>query len=357
MKGRVWHGVRQTTHHQEGQDPLTACYIDIRGKERSAGTYDTEKEAAKAWQRAEARVAEGRVTSVSHGRQSFGDYVLESWLPNHVAEATTEQNNTYHVNKHLIPEFGKMRMNEILPGHVQEFVRNCQKKGLAPSTIRRTITVLSAIFSTALVNQIIFIHPCKGIVLPHVSRKPLTIITPEEFDDFYTHIEGDVFKLLVEVAIESGLRWGELSELRMKDLDRSTGMLTVSRAVVELSPKFHPTGGRFLVKDYPKDGEFRRLKLRRPLVTKIAAFAMANGIGEDDLIFAFPEQDTGAPIPEVPDGADLGLTAPNDKGRRYRHGTTTAYTTGKCRCDHCRTAFARYRALRRAEGKDQPRRR
>jgi hypothetical protein len=33
-----------------------------------------------------------------------------------------------------------------------------------------------------------------------------------------------------------------------------TGVLTVSRVVVELSPRFHPDGGRFLVKDYPKDG-------------------------------------------------------------------------------------------------------
>ncbi|CAM4367812.1 hypothetical protein NORO109296_26175 [Nocardiopsis rhodophaea] len=63
-----------------------------------------------------------------------------------------------------------MRMNEILPGHVQEFVRNCQKKGLAPSTIHRIITVLSAIFSTALVNQIVFIHPCKGVVLPRMRK-------------------------------------------------------------------------------------------------------------------------------------------------------------------------------------------
>ncbi|GAA4899043.1 tyrosine-type recombinase/integrase [Streptomonospora salina] len=336
---------------------FTAYYIDIKGEERSAGTFTTRKEADRAWQHAEAKVAEGRVTSTKHGRQRFADYVLETWLPNHIVEATTEQNNTYCVHKHLIPEFGKMRMNEILPGHVQEFVRNCQDKGLAASSIRRSVTVLSAIFSAALLNQIIFTHPCKGIVLPRVGRQPLTIITPEEFDDFYSHIDGDVFKLLVEVAIESGLRWGELSELRPKDLDRSTGILTVSRVVVELSPKFHPTGERFLVKDYPKDGKFRRLKLRRGLVTRIGAFAMASGIRDDDLLFAFPEQDTEAPIPGVPHDTDLGLTAPNATGRRYRHGTTTAYTNGKCRCEYCRAAFANYRAVRRAEGKDQPRRR
>ncbi|MEY9214408.1 tyrosine-type recombinase/integrase [Thermobifida halotolerans] len=249
-----------------------------------------------------------------------------------------------------------MRMNEILPGHVQEWVRARQQDSLAASTIQRIVTVLSAIFSTALLNQIIFIHPCEGVVLPKVGRKPLKTITPEQFGEFYSHIDGEVFQLLVEVAIEPGLRWGEPSELRMKDLERPSGILTASRAAVEIAPRLHSTGGRFLAKDYPKDGKFRRLKPRRPLVTRIAAFALANGIRDEDLLFQFPDHDD-APIPELPDGVDLGMTSPNDKGRRYRHGTTAAYTNGKCRCEHCRTAFARYRALRRAEGKDQPRRR
>jgi hypothetical protein len=43
-------------------------------------------------------------------------------------------------------------------------------------------------------------------------------------------------KLLVETSVESGLRWGELTELRPRDLDLRTGVLTVSRVAVELTP-------------------------------------------------------------------------------------------------------------------------
>ena len=39
----------------------------------------------------------------------------------------------------------------------------------------------------------------------------------------------DDMRLLVETDIESGLRWGELTELRVKDLDTVNGILTVSR--------------------------------------------------------------------------------------------------------------------------------
>jgi integrase len=57
----------------------------------------------------------------------------------------------------------------------------------------------------------------------------------------------------------------------------------------------------------------------------------------------------------VLDTASLGLTKPNAKGQRYRHGTLSGYTAGQCRCEPCRAALAIYRAKRRAAGLDSPR--
>jgi len=76
---------------------------------------------------------------------------------------------------------------------------------------------------------------------------------------------------MVETAIESGLRWGELAELRPRDLDARTRILTVSRVQVELSPRFHPDGGQFMMRDYPKGKKHRRLKLSPQLVAKLTA--------------------------------------------------------------------------------------
>jgi hypothetical protein len=73
-----------------------------------------------------------------------------------------------------------------------------------------------------------------------------------------------VMRLLVETDIESGLRWGELTELRPKDLDPVTGVVTVARVVVHLRSTTRPDGIRFLVKHYPKDKEWRQVKLQTP---------------------------------------------------------------------------------------------
>jgi hypothetical protein len=80
------------------------------------------------------------------------------------------------------------------------------------------------------------------------------------------------------------------------------------------------------------------------------------GLGSDDLLFQLRQDPI---VAELEDAAkeqeDHGRTELNAAGRTYRHGTLSGYSAGKCHCEHCRKAYADYRARRRAEGKDAPR--
>ena len=86
------------------------------------------------------------------------------------------------------------------------------------------------------------IHPSRGVKTPPVPEKPRRIVTAAEFDLLYEALPDADARLLVETDIESGLRWGELTELRPRDLDPVTRILTVSRAVVEIPRDEHPAG-------------------------------------------------------------------------------------------------------------------
>lgn len=147
-----------------------------------------------------------------------------------------------------------------------------------------------------------------------------------------------------------------ISLLRVRDLEFSSRMLTVSRAVAEVHPRFHPDGGRFLVKEYPKDREYRRLKLSVQITAKLKAHVTEHALGRDDLIFRALATDEPRirKLRLVVEPDSPGRTDPNGKGRRYKHGTMTGYSLGRCRCAYCRSAYARYRAERRATGKDNP---
>lgn len=344
---------------KNGKIRWIAIYRNIRGEKRSAGTFGTEDAADAAWAKAESNIAARRITDPRRSKQTFERYVLDEWFPNHEIELVTRQNYTYWLDKYLLPTFGGMRMVEILPVDVREWVTE-MKKVANPPTIKQCKSVLDAIFTTAFDHdRIIVFHPGRGVKTPAVAKKPKKIITVEQFEAIYRALPDDTMRLLVETDIESGLRWGELTELRVKDIDFSSGVVTVSRTVVKLVAEFHPDGLQFYVKDYPKDGEWREVKLPPHLTTKLAAYVKEHGLGPQDLLFEHenPTEAKRLKRPEtLPDPKTLGWTDRNATGRRYRHGTLSAYTAGGCRCQHCRNAQADYRARRRANGLDSPRR-
>jgi integrase len=327
-----------------GRARYTAYYWDVWGRERSAGTFDHVREADRAWRRAEVDVVSGRFADARSARQSFERYVTMVWLPSHLVEATTRQTYTHVVERYLVPQFGRLRMDRVLPCHVRDFVHRLCDEGVSAQVVQRCRTVLGSIFTTALRDQVVLQHPCVGSRGPVVPPVLLRVLEPEEFESLLDALPGLRWRLLVEVAIESGVRWGELVELRMHDLDVAGCLLTVARTVEEIEPRFHPTGGRFLVKEYPKGRDFRRLRLRRQLVDRVAAYVERSGLEPGDLLFSFPER---AAIVD-PDRSGGGF-APGD------HGTLSRYSARGCRCEACRAVYAGYRASRRAQGKDRPR--
>lgn len=113
-----------------------------------------------------------------------------------------------------------------------------------------------------------------------------------------------------------------LAKLRVNDLDLVSRML--SRKVIEVNREFHPEGKRFLVKHYPKDKEYRRLKLTPQIVAKLKAHAQAHNLGPGGLLFA-RRPTLPAPLHAIIQPEALGFTAANEAGRQYRHGTLSAY--------------------------------
>jgi integrase len=341
---------------RDGKPRYTAYYRDIRDEERSAGTFGRKKEADDAWKAAEAGVSAGKRGDPSRGRQLFQAYVLDKWLPNHQLEPGVRSEYLRQIRKHLLPFFGPMKMRDVMPEHVRQWVTRMKAQGVPARTIQYCkVSILNAIFTTALADEVVTVHPSRGVKTPTVAQRPVRIITADEFELLYKALPDADAQLLVETDIESGLRWGELTELRVRDLDPVSRILTVSRAVVEVPPDEHPSGGRFLVKDYPKDKEYRRFRLSAQITAKIMAHIEARGLGPDDLLFSYRAPDRPAARHRPAATQSPGMTDPNERGRQYRHGTLTAYNAAKCRCEHCREAYASYRAARRAAGKDNPR--
>jgi hypothetical protein len=176
-------GYVNTRSDKGGRARYTAIYRSLKGQLLSAGTFDTYDEARDAWRAVEKDLDADKIGNPRRGRQTVTRYVEEEWFPNHVIELTPRENYRYIPNKYVLPELGGMRMVEVLPGVIREWITTLQTKYAAhPPTIQRCETVADAIFTTALNDQIVFIHPSRCVKTPPVARRPKRIITVERFD-------------------------------------------------------------------------------------------------------------------------------------------------------------------------------
>jgi hypothetical protein len=120
---------------KDGKPRYTAAYFDLRGSERSAGTFSSERAANQAWQKAEVEQRQGRVGDPARGRQTLRKYV-ERWLPSHVIEPTTREKYTYYLSAHILPVLGGLRMADIFPEHIREWIAWMQREGRSAWTIQ-----------------------------------------------------------------------------------------------------------------------------------------------------------------------------------------------------------------------------
>lgn len=132
--------------------------------------------------------------------------------PNHVTECRAFRQLRYPtspeatVGTFLLGWFGKMKMIEIGPGEIRTFLHGLQRQGISPATRARCKTVLSAIFTAALQDQVVFRHPCTGVKTATQPQRPLRILTPEEYQQVREAMDPQ-WRVCLDVLIETGVRW------------------------------------------------------------------------------------------------------------------------------------------------------
>jgi len=302
----------------DGDKRFVACYRDPEGRQRSAGTFSSRRAAERAANREEAKVREGAWHDHSRGEVTFAEYVETVWLPSKQVETSTLAAYRSYLDKHFIPTFGRRPMGKILPSEVQRWVTTATENGLSAASVGKYHTMLQSVFERAFVDRVVTFNPCAHTELPKRVTKKSRTLTPDEYDAILTALPAQ-HRLMVETAINTGLRWGELIALKPRHLNLETGKLTVEETIVEVSIKNSPTGQRMLTKPYPKDNEPRTMGLPPELVTQLADSITTRGLMAGNLLLrrarALPSRGT----PSVP--------ASGDQPSRHRAWTSKSGST------------------------------
>lgn len=236
-------------------------YIDPEtGKRKRLKKYKTIT--AKGPREAELELAKFVVEVTGEGyfepeKMSFVEFVKKVWEPKcakkRLAPTTYEQYMTC-VNNRILPAFQYLRMDQIKPKHINDFLHNLEEEGmrldfekdengnlvrkegkLSSSSIYYHYRVLNHIFNFAVEIQILKENPVKAIKKPQVEHKEVEIYTQDEVVKLLECLESEKdvphWQIIFKLAIITGMRRSELCGLEFKHFDYDAGVVHIKQAL------------------------------------------------------------------------------------------------------------------------------
>jgi integrase len=127
----------------------------------------------------------------------------------------------------LSSSIGRLTLDKVRPSHVEGWVVELRRKGLAESTIRSAYTILRAVLDTAVRDGALASNPAAVIRRPRVTSKEAHHLTPPQVAALLRAAEGSRYAPLFALLVHTGLRRGEALALQWADVDLAKGLLRV----------------------------------------------------------------------------------------------------------------------------------
>lgn len=173
---------------------------------------------------------------------------------------------------HVIPAWGKRAVGDIRHSEVQAWV-TLMAASKSATTVKRAHGILSSILDRAEKDRRIAANPARGVNLPRRSGRKHVYLTHAQVT-MLSEQSGE-YGTLVRFLAYTGLRWGEATALRVRDIDMLRRRVKVSENAVMV-------GGTIVV-GTPKTHRSRSVPFPPSLSPQLAI--LCEGKGCDSLLF------------------------------------------------------------------------
>ncbi len=172
-------------------------------------------------------------------RQTVAKY-LEHWLE--TAKPTVRPRTFVryeeYVRLHAIPELGRISLARLSPQHLQHLYANRLDAGLSPATVAHLHAVLHRALEQGARWGLVPRNVAKLVTPPRAERQEMSTLSPEQARAFLVAAQGDRLEALYVLALNTGMRQGEMLALRWRDVDLEGGSLQVRATLQRTSEGF-----------------------------------------------------------------------------------------------------------------------
>lgn len=205
-------------------------------------TFDTAGD-AEAWLAAERALlateawtppSERGIRAPSADAQVFSNYAA-AWMATRDLKPTTRQHYGSLLDRQINPTFGGMKLSDISPASVRVWHAALDPK--RPTLRAHAYGLLRTILGTAVDDREIDNNPCH--IRGAGNSKRVKAIKPATLDELETIVTSmpAKYRPMVLLASWCALRFGELVELRRKDIDLKNGIVYVRRGATRADGK------------------------------------------------------------------------------------------------------------------------
>jgi len=152
------------------------------------------------------------------------------WLAGRELKPRTKEHYARLLDTHILPTLGEVALPQITPSRVRAW--HAATSVNKPTMRAHAYSLLRTVLNTAAADDLITSNPCR--VRGAGSSKRVHEVRPASLLEIAALVEAMPQRLQVMTLLAAwcGLRFGELAELRRRDVDQSAGVLRVRRGVV-----------------------------------------------------------------------------------------------------------------------------
>lgn len=159
----------------------------------------------------------------------------EKWMNVYKSDFIRENTKSYYstvYRKHISPTLGKMAIQNITQLQIRELIKSLKKQGYQYETQNKVKLLLVDMFNKAMIDEFVRRNPAKGIGIYREKDVDRQVLSVEDQVDFFNCCKGTFYDNFFTVAVQTGMRIGELAALRWSDIDWENSVIHVTRTLV-----------------------------------------------------------------------------------------------------------------------------
>ena len=204
---------------------------DGKRKQRNVTVRGTRQEAQKELTRLLGLADAGTLPDPSNA--TIAEYV-DAWFASaHEQSPKTLERYRELAKRQIVPHLGGHKLQQLKPEHVQQWHGALIGIGLAPRTIGHAHRLLRLVLACAVKNGTLTRNVATVHRPPKVEDEEIEILSADQIADVRAALQGHTLLPLVELALATGMRRGELLGVQWGDIDLDACTLRVERSLEE----------------------------------------------------------------------------------------------------------------------------